>query len=337
MRKLVSIIIPAYQEEKRIVRCLQSILASTYKNLELIIVNDGSTDNTAKVVRNFKKKNESCGASIELITIPNGGAARARNCGLQIVKGDYIGFADADDMIHPQMIERLVDSLQKGNDLAMCECLHCNEKGKPNSHQCRLHRQSVQCPHQALAMIMWEQVQMSACSVLFRRKLLLNEKNELNLFFPEDVVVFEDFVFVCEYISRCHGFMERLPFYGEFYCKHEGSLTTKRYTAKEFCHALQPILDIGEGLRDTSFIAHKLLYTFLVMEFWYKEACRSRIGEFTPNSENWKFCIQEMERYIDIYMRASNVALLKKMAILIARKYPSMGWLLAKTIGKVIF
>ena len=87
MNELVSIIVPAYQEESRIERCLQSILASTYTNLELIIVNDGSTDNTEKVIQDFKRKNEPQTALFKLVTVPRGGAARARNYGLRRIRG----------------------------------------------------------------------------------------------------------------------------------------------------------------------------------------------------------------------------------------------------------
>ena len=154
MKELVSIIIPAYQEEKRIGRCLQSIAASTYRNLEVIVVNDGSTDGTEKVVRDFKKKNGSKILSIHVITISNGGAARARNHGLRLAKGEYIGFIDADDMIHPQMIEKLVGSLKRGNDLSICGRWICNESGKPNFYQHRLRKQRRRCPYEALEMIM---------------------------------------------------------------------------------------------------------------------------------------------------------------------------------------
>lgn len=87
MKDLVSVIVPAYQEEKRIGRCLQSILASTYQRLQVIVVNDGSTDDTAKIVSSFKRNRESESVSIELVNICNGGSGRARNHGLCRAKG----------------------------------------------------------------------------------------------------------------------------------------------------------------------------------------------------------------------------------------------------------
>ena len=337
MKELVSIIIPAYQEEKRISRCLQSIVASTYRNLEVIVVNDGSTDGTEKVARDFKKKNGSKIPSIHVITISNGGAARARNHGLRLAKGEYIGFIDADDMIHHQMIEKLVGGLKRGNDLSICGRWICNESGKPNFHQRRLRKQRRQCPYEALEMIMWDQIQMSMYAALFRRKIVMGAEAGEALFCPEDVVAFEDFAFVCKYVSRCRGFGEVLPFQGYFYCKHKKSLTARRYTAKEIRYALQPILAVGEGMKTPQFIAHKLQYAFKLMEFWYREASRSNRFDFSPDCENWTICMQELERYADIYMSAPNVALYKKAAMWVARKHQGIGWLLAKTVGRLVF
>lgn len=335
MRKLVSIIIPAYQEEFRIERCLESILASTYPNLELIVINDGSTDNTEKVVKDFKKKNSSQTVLLKLVTVPRGGAAKARNYGLRLAKGDYIGFVDADDMIHPEMIEKLADSLGRGNDLSICRLIFCDGAGKPKSRQYGRNRERRKCPGRALEMIMWEQVQMSLCSVLFRREVIMGERGETPLLCPEDVVAFEDFAFVCEYASRCNGWIEKLPFDGYFYCRRKGSSSTGIYTAGEISHALQPVLAVGERM-GTGFTAHKLQYAFRFMAFWYEEALRSGRGEFSPGSENWRICMGELERYADIFMKAPNVSLYKKAAMQIVRKHPAIGRILAKTLGKLI-
>lgn len=335
MRKLVSIIIPAYQEELRIERCLKSILASTYPNLELIVVNDGSTDNTEKVLKTFQEKNSSPKAIFRFITIPNGGVARARNYGLSLAKGEYIGFVDADDMIHPEMIERLADSLEKGNDLSICRRLICNENGKPLYRPDFSVGEKRQCPVQALEMVMWEKIQMSMWAALFRREKIMGVEGEPVLLCPEDVVAFEDFAFVCQYVSRCNSFIEKLDFDGYFYCKHKGSLSTGIYTAREIRHALQPVLAVGEKM-GAGFTAHKLQYAFRFMAFWYEEALRSTREDFFPDSDNWKICMKELERYADIFMKASNVSSYKKAAMWIARKHPVIGRILAKSLGKLL-
>lgn len=336
MKDLVSVIIPAYQEEKRIGRCLNSILASTYQNLQLIVVNDGSTDNTARIVRNFIRSWKSKTVSIELISISNGGSGRARNYALRRAKGRYISFVDADDMIHPQMIERLVQSLQNGNDMVSCGFVFCNEKGRGKIWQHR-QRQKVICPAQALKMAMWNQIQMSLGPVLFRKEKIIDKAGKLLVACPEDVSGFEDFAFICAYLMQCNGIWEILPFHGYYYCRHERSQTYREWSAEELSHALKPILDVGMRMNDEKFISHKLQYTFRFMAFWYERAYHSSRSVFTPECMDWKVCMRELERFADAYMRSSDVVWYRKLAVQIVRKHGDIGWLLAKIFGRIVF
>lgn len=336
MDRLVSIIIPAYQQEKKISRCLESVLASSYSACEIIVVNDGSTDRTGEIVRQFINKTCLGEAAIKLINISHGGPARARNVGMLHAKGQFIGFLDADDMLASQMIERLAESLLRGNDLAACGLQICDENGKPAHWQYPLREQHRQCPGDALELVMWEQILMSVSPALFWREKILNKQGKLLVKFHEELVEFEDFVFVCEYISKCEGFMEVIPFYGAFYCKCSGSLTTEILTVYELRQAMKMILEIGEGVIGSELIAHKLQHSFRFMAFWYKEALRCKKRDFMPNCKSWKICMEELERYADVFMTEKNVSYYKKIAIQIVRKYPELGRLLAKTIGRVM-
>lgn len=115
--KLVSVIVPAYNIEKYISRCLDSIIVQTYKNLEIIVVDDGSKDKTVEILDNYEKKD----SRVKIIHKENGGVSSARNKGLDIAKGDYIGFVDGDDSIEPNMYEILVKLLEEENaDIAHC-------------------------------------------------------------------------------------------------------------------------------------------------------------------------------------------------------------------------
>ena len=98
---LISIIIPVYNVAVYLPRCLDSILAQTYKNLEIILVDDGSKDNSGKVCDEYALKD----SRIKVIHQKNQGVSVARNAGLRIAKGDYIGFVDSDDYIETNMYE----------------------------------------------------------------------------------------------------------------------------------------------------------------------------------------------------------------------------------------
>lgn len=115
MRKLVSIIVPCYNLEQYILDCLKSIAKLNYQPLEIIVVDDGSTDNSVSLVSTFIKKNNWGGQSYRLIQQKNGGASSARNTGLQCATGEYIAFVDGDDTVDVDYITKMVDSIEQSN------------------------------------------------------------------------------------------------------------------------------------------------------------------------------------------------------------------------------
>ncbi len=99
----ISVIVPVYNGEKTIKRCLQSILSSTYKNIEVIVVNDGSTDDTCRIVTKLQERYP----NIHLENVVHGGAASAKNKGLELVSGEYFIYADADDCIQKDALRKM--------------------------------------------------------------------------------------------------------------------------------------------------------------------------------------------------------------------------------------
>lgn len=108
MNELVSIIIPCYNAEKWIGKCIDSALAQTYKPIEIIVVDDGSSDTSLSIIEKYGNK-------IRCVSYPNGGPGVARNRGLQISKGKYIQFIDADDYISPMKVKEQVEFLELSN------------------------------------------------------------------------------------------------------------------------------------------------------------------------------------------------------------------------------
>lgn len=116
-KALISIIIPVYKVEKYLEKCIQSVINQTYKNIQIILVDDGSPDNCGKICDEYAKKDH----RIEVIHKSNGGLSDARNKGLEIAKGEYIGFVDSDDYIEADMYEVLYNSLKQYNaDVSIC-------------------------------------------------------------------------------------------------------------------------------------------------------------------------------------------------------------------------
>jgi len=114
---LVSLIVPAYNAAAYLRECADSILAQTYANLEAIIVDDGSTDSTPHIADEYAKNY----SQVKVIHTLNGGPSSARNTGIDRAKGEYIGFVDADDAIHPMFVEIAIHELQHTNaDIFSC-------------------------------------------------------------------------------------------------------------------------------------------------------------------------------------------------------------------------
>ncbi|APC49616.1 hypothetical protein BME96_16080 [Virgibacillus halodenitrificans] len=123
----VSIIIPIYNSEEFLDKCIKSVINQTYSNLEIILVNDGSTDKSLEICRKFKKID----SRIILIDKENGGVSTARNTGLDIATGDYIGFVDSDDFISNKMYQKMIESMiQNNSDVVECGYFTCDSKYK---------------------------------------------------------------------------------------------------------------------------------------------------------------------------------------------------------------
>ena len=113
--QLISIIVAVYNVEKYLNKCVESIINQTYRELEIILVDDGSKDNSGKMCDEWANKD----SRIHVIHKPNGGLSDARNYGLEVAQGRWIGFMDGDDYIKPDMYERLFDNRVE-NGMTVC-------------------------------------------------------------------------------------------------------------------------------------------------------------------------------------------------------------------------
>lgn len=139
---LISVIVPVYKVEPYLDRCVQSIVDQTYQNLEIILVDDGSPDNCPAMCDAWAEKD----SRIKVIHKENGGLSDARNAGMAIASGEYMGFVDSDDFIAPEMYRLLYERMiADGSDIAACGVEMIWEDGTPSrpltrSGQCVLNR-----------------------------------------------------------------------------------------------------------------------------------------------------------------------------------------------------
>ena len=126
MNQLASIIIPVYNVEKYLKECLDSVLKQTYKNVEILIVDDGSTDNSGKICDSYQNNSK-----VKIFHQTNAGVGEARNTGLNHASGKFIFFVDSDDWVHPDFVSHAVYALEKNNaDMAIFSYMEAFENGK---------------------------------------------------------------------------------------------------------------------------------------------------------------------------------------------------------------
>ena len=178
----VSIIVPVYNVEKYLECCLESLINQTLKDIEIICVNDGSTDNSGKILDNYAAKD----SRIKVISQPNKGLSEARNSGLKIATGEYISFVDSDDWVDWDFIEKLYDAAERNNaDIAVASII----RKKKSYEKFRVHYTEEKC-FETLA----EKINIcnvpTCCYVwnkLYKRELIINERFTSGVYF-EDVL-----------------------------------------------------------------------------------------------------------------------------------------------------
>lgn len=137
MNELISVIVPIYKTEQYLTDCIESIRNQTYKNLEIILVNDGSPDNSLSICEKFAAKDP----RIKIVNRKNGGLSAARNSGLEVATGEYVAFIDSDDYIEPHMYQLLLEQLKLNKvDIMQCgwtaaeELIYLDREPDPNDY-----------------------------------------------------------------------------------------------------------------------------------------------------------------------------------------------------------
>lgn len=184
----VSIIIPVYNTGQYLYKCTESVLNQTHRDIEVIVVDDGSKEETARICDEIAEKD----SRIRLVHKQNEGVSIARNIGLNMVTGDYVGFIDSDDWIDADMFENLVREMEEYNaDIVMCDATTIRDNGKTEIDtfvclldSCILFKSDITSQHLL-------ELAGSCCRVLYRAYLLKAE----NIKFPAGLKFSEDRIF----------------------------------------------------------------------------------------------------------------------------------------------
>lgn len=218
LKDLISVIVPIYGVEEYLSKCIDSIINQTYKNLEIILVDDGSPDKCPDICDAFKKKDE----RIKVIHKKNGGLSDARNAGLDIAHGDYLVFVDSDDWIENTMVEHLLSTCKK-YDVEMVTCARYITDGQSTSAVAFDGPEKVYTAEEALTEILsGKSMDVAAWDKIYARNLFAEIR------FPvgennEDIAVFYKLIELSGRVAHT-GTTEY------FYRSRPGSITKLKYS-----------------------------------------------------------------------------------------------------------
>ena len=223
----VSVIVPVYNVEKYIRWCLDSLIGQTCSDIEIIVVNDGSTDSSGKIVEEAAGRD----ARIRVITKPNGGLSSSRNAGIEHSRGRYLAFVDGDDWVEPNFVEDMLQAAQEQQaDICICNMKYVNEDGS-----CRKRTPHIALPYtadrtKALSdMFNGDKFKFHTPNKLYRRNLFMDS----GIRFPEGKL-YEDAYTTYQVFAKAERFVylpEDLYYYRQ---QRSGSILASTFSKRRY-------------------------------------------------------------------------------------------------------
>ena len=270
---LVSIVIPVYNAEKYIKRCLNSLINQSYKNIEIVIVDDGSKDKSLDIIKEFSKEDK----RIKFISKENEGPSKARNCGLDNIVGDYIAFIDADDYIGKDYIKNLISKIEK-SDLVVTNYSELKNNKIQKIELFKFLNKEIE---QDIDERVIDEITLKFGGLvwgkLFRKSII----DKFNIKFNEKIKMSEDLLFVLEYVTNIKK-INKIEEYDYFYNLENENSITHNYDKKLFLQQLEVTIKVGEilcKLKELNINVNKIISLRVkssVMYAIYKETTSSR-------------------------------------------------------------
>lgn len=274
---LVSIIIPVYNGEKYIERCLRSLIGQTYEQIEIIVLNDGSTDHTGQVLEKYAALD----SRVHVVQKENTGVSDTRNLGLKLAKGDFVQFVDSDDWLTPDATQKLVAGMCADCEMVICDYNrvvdnniivkgHITDDGPINRTDFALYM--MKAPANYYYGVLWNK--------MFRMDII----QEHGLDFPEEINWCEDLRFNLEYLQYVKQvYVLQEPLY--YYVLTKGSLAQSR-------------TDLIDNLRVRNFLfeQYKALYESLDLYDEHKLRIRSFYIDFARDKNKKIKMIEGIKR-----------------------------------------
>lgn len=186
VQNLISIIVPVYNTEKYLDQCIQSVLAQTYTNWELLLINDGSTDKSGKICDKYSAKD----SRIRVFHKSNGGVSSVRNYGMERIKGEYVIHVDSDDWVEPNMLQSMYQKAYETQaDMLICDFFEDYTNSKTSK---LITQRPSSCENQIVLKELFQHLHGSCCNKLIRSECC----NKYHVKFPHNLNMGEDLYFI---------------------------------------------------------------------------------------------------------------------------------------------
>lgn len=222
MNPLITVIVPVYNTEKYLSKCVDSIINQTYTKLEIILVDDGSTDSSPQICDRYEVQDQ----RVKVIHKKNGGQATARNAALSIAKGEFIGFVDSDDYVDSSMYQTLIDAIDRHHaDIAVCGRYNVNLVTGSLYMQFDFEQEVTWNSKSALKkLLIWDGIDSSPCDKVFSKELFVGAR------FPSGYIC-EDVALVYKLIDKA----SKIVHTGKslyYYLQRQGSTSRSAFSEK---------------------------------------------------------------------------------------------------------
>lgn len=265
---IISVIIPVYNVEKYLCRCIDSVLSQTYKNIEVILVDDGSTDGSSDICNDYQLKD----SRIKVIHTTNGGVSNARNIGIDVSTGKYIGFVDSDDWISSDMYEKLYNEMIRNNaDIVQCSFLFVNEKNESIKPFDKNDINKICDKSEGISRLVDENFISGVCNKLFTRKIIGDNRFEIGKKMSEDAF------FNFKVFLNCNKSVEIVDV-GYFYFLRNNSATNNKFN-KDFFDSIYFDKKMMEILKNKNSVLERKAYNRLARTSIFL-ACKIRQDKF---------------------------------------------------------
>ena len=265
--KKVSIIVPVYNVERYVEKCIRSILDQSYQNIEIIIVDDGSMDDSYNICADLQKESPD---KIKLFKKENGGLSSARNFGLSQAQGEYISFIDSDDIVSQDFIEKLVSLLEEtSSSISCCQVAKFNNDEKPKFTHTVEH--SEYNTNEAIELLVTNKMPSHACNKFYVASLFQNMKFPIDRNYEDIFIMYKIFK-----NAKKVALYNNAKLYG--YLQRKGSITGS-IDDKSLNDYIDAINQRYYDLNTT--ISKNILDSGLVLDnyYIYKESIKGRIGD----------------------------------------------------------